>query len=80
MFNHEPFQNFQVYNTAYLICRRPTEDFSQFTKNAKVQIFHDTFQHTAMLFLANMYISSYAVRLFICCSVTAIVMQIGADI
>jgi len=47
MFDHEPFQ---VYNTAYLICRRRAEFFSQFGKNANFQIFRDTFQRTAMLF------------------------------
>jgi len=72
MFDHKPFQ---LYNAAYLICRRPAEIFF-----AKFQIFRDVFHRTAILFWVNVYIASYADRVFIFGSNDAICVQIGAGI
>ena len=72
MFDHDPFQ---LYNTAYFICRQPADNFSQFGKGAKFHIFHDTFQRTAILFWAIVYIAFFADRVFISGSTDAIGMQ-----
>jgi len=69
MSDHEPFQ---LYNIAYLICRRPAGIFcSQFGKNAKFQMM-TLFSVQRCYFGANLYIASFADRVSICGSTDAI--------